>query len=124
MSRFLRIAVATALLLHGLVHLLGTAVYFQLTEIPEFPYKTTLLGGHWDLGPTGIRTFGVLWALAAAGFGIAALAFLFNESAWQTTLFGVVLFSLVLTVLDWTVAYAGIAVNLGILVALLLVSRL
>ena len=74
MSSILRVVASAVLCLHGLVHLLGTAVYFRLAEVPEFPYKTTLLGGRWDLGAAGIRVFGLLWAGTAIGFGIAAVA--------------------------------------------------
>lgn len=112
------------LVLHGTVHVLGTAVYLQLAEIPEFPYKTTLLGGRWDLGPGGIRVFGLLWAGAAVGFLIAAAALALDRSPWRTILIGVTLFSLVLTTLDWTVAYAGIVVNVSILLGLGLAPHL
>ncbi len=121
MSRFLQTAAATGLVLHGLIHLLGTAVYLQFAEIPEFPYKTTLLGGYWDVGTVGIRVFGLLWAGAAVGFVIVAVAFLLDETVWRPILLGTSFFSLVLTLLDWTVAYAGIAVNIGILAALVIV---
>lgn len=124
MLRFLNLVAAAVLFLHGLVHLLGTAVYLRLAEIPEFPYKTTLLGGFWDLGPMGIRVFGILWAGAAIAFWVGALAFLMDRPIWRTVLIGATLFSLVLTTLDWTVAYAGLAVNLGILIALFLAPRL
>ena len=124
MSSTLHVAAAAGLLLHGLLHLLGTAVYLRLAEIAEFPYKTTVLGGAWDLGAVGIGIFGVLWAAAALGFGIAAVAYLQDWPTWRSLLAGVTLFSLVLTVLDWSVAYAGIVVNVAILIALLLVPRL
>jgi hypothetical protein len=124
MLRFLNLAAAAVLFLHGLVHLLGTAVYLRLAEIPEFPYKTTLLGGSWNLGPSGIRVFGGLWAGAALGFWLGTLAFLMDWPTWRTVLIRVTLFSLVLTTLDWTVAYAGLVVNLGILIALFLAPRL
>lgn len=81
MSNVLRLAAAAGIFLHGLVHLLGTAVYLRLTEVPEFPYKTTLFGGRWDLGSAGIGVFGLLWAGAAFGFGIAAVAILRD---WST----------------------------------------
>jgi hypothetical protein len=55
---------------------------------------------------------------------MAALAVLLTESAWQAMLFVVARLSLAVAVLGWAVAYAGIGVNLGILVALLLFSRL
>lgn len=122
MSSLLRLLIAGVLSLHGAVHLLGTAVYLKLTAIPEFPYKTTLLGGRWDLGPGGIRIFGLLWAVIAAGFLGTALALLLDWTEWRTLLLVVTLGSLVLTVLDWTVAYAGIAVNIAILAALFFTS--
>jgi hypothetical protein len=124
MTPFLRVAATVGLLLHGLVHLLGTAVYLRLAKVPEFPYKTTLLGGQWNLGPTGIRVFGILWAAAALGFVGAATAFWQAWAAWRTLLVGVTLVSLVLTALDWTVAYAGLAINVGILLVLALFPRL
>lgn len=124
MLGFLNLAATAVLFLHGLVHLLGTAVYLRFAEIPEFPYKTTLLGGTWDLGPTGIGVFGALWAGAAVGFWLGALAFFMDWPNWRLLLIGVTVFSLVLTTLDWTVAYAGFIVNVGILVALFLAPRL
>ena len=124
MPGVLRIVFAAILAVHGLVHLIGTAVYFQFTEMAEFPYKTTVLGGYWNLGTTGIQVFGLLWAAAAIGFWVAAGALLRASGAGHSILLAVTLLSLVLTTLDWTVAYAGIIVNLGILTALLLVPRL
>jgi hypothetical protein len=124
MTPFLRVAATVGLLLHGLVHLLGTAVYLRLAKVPGFPYKTTLLGGQWDLGPTGIRVVGVLWGGAALGFVVAAVAFWQDWSAWRTILMGVTLVSLMLTMLDWTVAYAGVVVNVVILAMLVLAPRL
>lgn len=124
MSNVLRLVAAAGIFLHGIVHLLGTAVYLRLAEVPEFPYKTTLLGGQWDLGGAGTRVFGLLWAGAALGFVVAAMAFWQDWPAWRTILVGVTLVSLILTTLDWTVAYAGIVVNVAILAALILFPRL
>ena len=53
------------LVAHGLIHLIGTTVYLRLGEIKGFTYKTTLLGGRWDIGSAGMGIFGVLWAVAA-----------------------------------------------------------
>lgn len=111
MSKTIIIIASIVLLLHGLIHLMGTAVYIKLTTIEGFVYKTTLLGGRWDLGEGGIRVFGVLWALAAIGFIVGAVALLAGWGWWQPVLVGVTLFSLVLTGLDWSVAYAGIIIN-------------
>ncbi|SIS21591.1 ABC transporter permease [Natronorubrum thiooxidans] len=106
------------LLGHGMVHLLGTAVYFELADIAEFPYKTTLLGSAVNVGDMGMRVFGILWAVAAIGFVAAAGALFIDWDHWPLLVGAVAVFSLALTVLDYTVAYAGIVVNGGILAAL------
>ena len=62
-----KIALALAvfvLVVHGLIHLMGTAVYIRLAEVKGLTYKTTLLSGHWELGEGGIRVFGALWVPA------------------------------------------------------------
>jgi len=103
---------------HGLIHFLGTAVYFELVEVAELTYKTTLLGGAVDVGDTGIRVFGLLWTVAAVGFLASTVAFLGNFEHWRILLLAITMFSLVLTLLDWTVADAGVIVNVGILAVL------
>ena len=60
MRRFLFVA---PLIAHGLVHLLGFVVNWQLASLAEMPYKTTLLAGALDVGATGIRAVGLLWLL-------------------------------------------------------------
>ena len=115
---------AFVLTAHGLVHLLGTAVYLGLADVAEFPYKTTLLGGAVEVGDLGIRLFGVLWAVAAIGFVVSAGALVTGRDQWQLLLVGVATFSLLLTGLDYTVAYAGIVVNLGVLAAVALSFRM
>ncbi len=76
------------------------------------------------MGGSGIAIFGALWAVAALGFVIAAPAFWFGWGWWQPLLLAVTLFSLVLTGLDWNVAYAGVIINLAILVLLWLGPRI
>lgn len=114
---------ALALTIHGLIHLLGIGVYFELVEMADLPYKTTLLGGV-DVGDTGIRIFGALNGVAAAGFVASAVGLVTEWSNWQSLLLAVTLFSLVLTTLDWTVAYMGVLANLAILAVLFVESRL
>ena len=123
MPQIMIIIAAIILALHGLVHLMGTAVYMKLAEIEGLKYKTTLLGGRWDLGEGGIGVFGALWAVAAIGFVIAAAAWLAGWGWWQPVLVGVTLFSLALTVLDWSNAFMGAIINVVILVLLWLGLR-
>ena len=80
MPRIMIAIVAVVLIVHGLIHLMGTAVYVGHIQVKGLAYKTTLLSGGWDLGDGGIRVFGALWLLPAVGFIAAALAFL---AGWE-----------------------------------------
>ena len=124
MPRLALAFVVVVLVLHGLIHLIGTAVYWRLADIQGFAYKTTVLGGRLDLGYGGVRAFGMLWLLAAMGFVLAALALMQGWDWWGTALLAVTLLSLGLTSLDWSVAFAGAIVNIVILVLLWLGRRM
>ena len=124
MSKTLIIIASLVLVLHGLIHLMGTAVYMKLAIIKGLPYKTTLLGGGRDLGEGGTRVFGVLWAMAAIGFIGSAVALLAGWGWWLFVLVGVTLFSLLLTALDWSNTYAGAIINIAILALLWLWPRI
>ena len=115
MTSFIKIIAALGLIAHGLIHLMGTIVYMKLGEIPGFNYKTTLLNGRWDLGVNGMRSFGALWIFPAVGFVVIGIALLMNLSWWRSILVPVTLFSLIITNVDWSVAYAGLIVNIAIL---------
>jgi hypothetical protein len=65
--RIVTALVAVILIVHGLVHLMGTAVYARHAQIKGLTYKTTLLNGRWDLGEGGIRIFGGLLSFAVKG---------------------------------------------------------
>jgi hypothetical protein len=112
------IVVALALVLHALIHLIGTTVYLKLADIQGFTYKSTLLGGRLDLGEAGMRIFGVLWVLPASGFVLVAFALLQGLDWWRNVLLGATLLSLGLTSLDWSIAFAGAVVNVAILLLL------
>ncbi len=122
MSKLILYLAGFVLIAHGLIHLMGTTVYMRLADIKGFTYKTTLLGGRWDVGAAGISIFGLLWAVAAVGFVAASIGMLTGSSWWQAVLIAVSVFSLVLTGLDSSLAFAGVILNLVIL-ALLFWSR-
>ena len=115
MTKILMIIVAIALILHGLIHLMGTAIYARRPEINGLSYKTTLLSGHWDLGQSGIAVFGWLWLLPAVGFVAGAVALLAGWAWWNPVLVGITLVSLTLTVLDWSSAFRGAVIDVAIL---------
>jgi hypothetical protein len=118
--RIIIVIASIILFLHGLIHLMGAAAYLKLSEIKQLPYKTTVLGGRWDLGSSGTTIFGISWAVTAIGFVITAIALFGNWDWWRSVLIGITLFSLVITSLDWGEAYAGVVVNLAILLILIL----
>lgn len=115
---------AGVLLLHGIFHVLATGVYLGAADLPAFQYSTTLLAGRMEMGYAGIRVFGTLWAVAAAGFAASAAAMLADWEHWPRLLGAITLLSLVLTGLDVTVAYGGLAMNVAILAALVARPRL
>ena len=112
----LMIASVAGLIIHGLIHLMGTAVYMRFAQIQGLPYKTNLLNGRWEVGETGIYLFGALWVLPAVGFLATATALAAGWAWWRSLLLASALVSLVLTGLDWRVAFVGATVNIAILV--------
>ena len=60
MLKIVLIVATIVLVLHGLIHLMGTVAYLQLGVIQQLPYKTTVLGGRWDLGAGGIAVYGAV----------------------------------------------------------------
>ena len=107
-------------LVHGLIHLMGTATYLKLATINELPYKTALLDGRWEIGDSGIRVFGVVWLIATVIFAVAAYGLAAKQDWWQAVMLIAGALSLVITVLDYKVAYAGIVVNIVIIVVTLI----
>lgn len=124
MSRIVTVGVAAILIAHGLIHLLGTAVYMNGAVFKGLEYKTTLLGGRWDLGEGGIRVFGAVWVLPAIGFVAAALALLAGWEWWRAVLIAMSLLSLALTTLDWSNAFVGAMVDVAILALVPMAPRM
>ena len=112
------------LILHGLIHLMGTVTYLRLGTVEGLNYKTTLLNGRWDVGKTGMAVFGALWAVAAIGFIVAAVGLIGGWTWAQAVLINVTILSLVLTALDWNTAFAGFILNVVILSVIRLGPRI
>ncbi|MGY2896394.1 hypothetical protein [Deinococcus sp. UYEF24] len=121
-NTYLRWGTGLILVLHGLIHLLGFFSYLRLATVPTLPYTTSVLGGRLELGSAGMNIFGLAWGVAALGFVLAAAAYLLGRAWWRPALLSVTLLSLLITVLDYGPAKAGIVINVTIL-ALLLIPR-
>ncbi len=113
-----RIGLAVLLALHGLVHLLGFVVPFGLAEVEGFPRSTTVLAGRVDLGEVGVRVAGVGWLLVAAAFVAAAVGLWLLQPWWWGLALGATAISAVLCALFVPTSWAGLALDVAILVAL------
>src|SRR5688572_20124447 len=110
----IRLILAGALALHGLIHLIGFVVPWRIAALEGFAYTTTALWSRIELGETGAKAVGVAWLVTAIFFLVAAVA-VWQESSWAFPFTaGVAVGSLVLSVLGAPTALAGIVVNLAI----------
>ena len=118
----MRYVFAVLLLIHGFAHLVGFVVPWKLGKLEEMPYKTTLLGGRWDVGDAGIRGMGVLWLLVGLALfvlgGTLALTGLLERDHLLAFSFA----STVLCILGWPDSKLGLVAN-AVIVALYFVSR-
>lgn len=111
----LSIAGAVVLAVHGLIHLIGFVVPWQLATVEGFPYRTTLLAGFLDVGVIGARAVGGLWLACGVGFVVAGIAEWRREPWAMSFIIGLALASLALCVLGLPESAFGIAVNIAIL---------
>jgi len=118
MSHVLTSSAIAILWVHGLVHLMGAVVYMRLGSIEGLPYKT-VLAGRWDVGAAGVAVFGLLWAVAAAGFVVAGGALAAGAEWWRPMTFAAASLSLVLAVVDWSVAFVAVGVDIAVIVFVL-----
>ena len=119
----MRYLIAALLGLHGIAHLVGFAVPFQLFVSPEMPYKTTVVNGLIDVGHYGARVVGVLWLVTALACVLAGSA-LWEGAAWAVpSATAILFFSLALCLTALPEARIGVFANV-VLLAILQVPRL
>ncbi len=112
-----RLLAAALLAAHGLIHLIGFLVPWQIAQVEGFAYRTTALGGSVELGTIGAQLVGLAWLAIAVGFVVAAVG-VWRRSAWALGLTGALaIASLLVCVLGLPETVAGIVVNVAILAA-------
>jgi hypothetical protein len=109
------ILLGVLLVLHGIAHLVGFVVPWNLLNVEDVEYKTTLLSGRWDVGDLGIRLVGSLWLAGAAAFIATGAALLAGAAWWKTAAFYTSFGSLALSVLGWPDSRIGVAINVLLL---------
>lgn len=103
------------LILHGVAHLVGFVVPWRLVQVEDAPYKTTQLGGRWDIGDTGIRIVGVLWLVGALAFAAAGIGLVGGHAWWTNLTLYAAAVSLVMSILGWPDAKIGVVINILLL---------
>ena len=114
----MRIVLAVLLLAHGVAHLPGFLVSWQLRAFPEMPYRTAILGGSVDVGDGGIKAIGVEWLVLSLLFVVAAGVALMRPTWWQPFVYMAVGFSTALCVVGWPDARLGLVANVVIVLIL------
>jgi hypothetical protein len=110
-----RFALAAVVAAHGVIHLIGFVVPWQLAAVAGFPYRTTVLSGTADLGDFGARLVGILWLACAVGF-LAAAVGIGRRGSWALPLTATFAsLSFVVCVVGLPETAAGIAANAVIL---------
>jgi hypothetical protein len=117
-----RYVLGVLLLIHGFAHLVGFLVPWRLAKLEEMPYKTTLLGGRWDVGDGGIRAVGILWLLVGGAFFVVGGTATLTGVLFGPALLAIATVSTVLCILGWPDSKIGLPVNL-VIVALFLFAR-
>ena len=103
----MRILFAVFLVVHGLIHLMGTAKAFQVAEIPLLTHQID-------------RPLGVLWLLAAALLVATAVSLFATPQWWWVVGAGAVVVSQVVIVTSWGDARYGTIANVIVLVGVAL----
>jgi hypothetical protein len=102
----------TALLAHGVAHLVGFVVPWRIVASPDVPYRTTLLG--MDVGAAGVRAVGIAWLLVSVLF-VALAASVLRHASWRyETILTLVGVSIVLCLLNLPESRPGLLANAAI----------
>ncbi len=103
----MKILFAIFLVVHGLIHLMGTAKAFGVAEIPQLTHQIT-------------APLGVLWLLAAALFLSTGICLFTWPQWWWVMGAGAILVSQVVIVTSWSDARYGTIANVIVLVGVAL----
>lgn len=110
----LRVLAGAALVLHGLIHLIGFVVPLRLADVEGFPYRTEILGGV-DIGTAGTAALGIGWLLVAAAFVVAGAGVLARQG-WAVAVTVIAAAASLLLCLAWLPATAaGALIDVAIL---------
>ena len=119
----MRIVLAVLMVAHGIAHLPGFLVSWQLRSFPEMPFRTTILGSSLDVGAVGIKVIGLMWVAVSVAFGILAVATLVRAAWWQPIGYAAIGLSTALCLVGWPDARFGLVANAVILLLIVIGGR-
>lgn len=111
----IRFTFSFLLLLHGLLHLLGSGQAYRLLAISQLSGKTFN-----PFSPASARVLGWGWLLAGGLFVLAAVLFIQKKGWWWLPGTAALLLSQVLIILNWTEVKYGTLLNVIVLAGLML----
>jgi hypothetical protein len=114
----MRFIVAFLLFAHGIAHLPGFIVSWQLGSFPDLPYRTTIFGTSLDVGPEGMRLIGLCWIGMTTALVALASAVAFDAPLWPWAIPVALTLSLLLCAAGWPEARLGLVANAVIAVSL------
>lgn len=120
----MRNALALLLLGHGIAHLPGFLVGWQLASFPELPFRTTVLAHTVDVGVVGARLVGAGWMIVSLMFVVLAAAVALRPTGWPQVLPVALALSTLLCVLGWPEARIGLLMNSLLAIGLTAAIRL
>jgi hypothetical protein len=111
----MRIVLAILMAGHGIAHLPGFLVSWQLRSFPDMAYRTTIFGASLDVGEVGTRLIGAVWLAAGVSFIVLAGATLTRAAWWRPIAYVLIVLSTVLCLVGWPDARLGLVANAVIL---------
>jgi hypothetical protein len=107
----MRFLLAFLLFAHGLAHVPGFLVSWQLAVFPDLAYRTTIFGASVNVGPEGMRLIGLCWLGLAGVFVVLASAIAFNAPLRPSTTGAALALSIFLCAAGWPEARLGLVAN-------------
>jgi hypothetical protein len=106
---------AALLALHGVIHLIGFVSPWRIAALEGFSYRTTVLGGAFDIGGDGARLIGLVWLGLTLGFLTAGYG-VWRGKPWAVGLTGLLaIVSLIVCIVGFPETAAGAAIDVVIL---------
>lgn len=111
MTSFVRFLLAFLLFAHGIAHVPGFLVSWQLVAFPDLTYRTTIFGTSVNVGPEGARLIGLCWLGMAAVLVVLGSAVAFNVPLRPWAIAAALALSLLLCAAGWPEARLGLIAN-------------